>query len=251
MYGRIQMFSVVASASFTIAPALAAPPLTIGSTAVADSFVSSANPANNYGAGGALAVSAVGLPNGAFESLLRFDTAAAKTAFDATFGVGQWSVQSATLRLTATPPNNPIFNNPASGQFNVDWMESDAWVEGTGTPNAPTTTGITYNTLPSFLSANDAPLGTFGFAGGTSGSTTYSLNLPLGFTSDIGAGSLLSMHLFAADSSISYIFNSRNFGTAANRPELSITAIPEPATFALLVPFVFVIAKKGRRSRIY
>ncbi|MBE7506190.1 MAG: hypothetical protein HS101_07865 [Planctomycetia bacterium] len=244
---KIRALTISVFASLTIAPAFAAPPLTVSSTPVADSFVSSANPVNNYGAGGALALSADGLPKGSFASLIRFDTAAATTAFDATFGVGQWSVQSASLRLTATTPNNAIFNNADAGQFSVSWMESDAWVEGTGTPMVPTTTGVTFNTLPSFLSANDAPLGSFTFGGGISGSTIYTLNLPLGFTNDIWTGGLLSMRLFAEDSSVSYLFNSRNFGTVANRPELSITVVPEPTCIALLFPVVLLIAARHRR----
>src|SRR5215510_11942429 len=88
-------------------PALAA---TFTLNPVADAFVTAAHPDSNYGAAGGLAVSAPQLPNGEFQSVLRFDLQAAKASFDATYGVGQWTLQSITLRLSATSPNNPIFN---------------------------------------------------------------------------------------------------------------------------------------------
>ena len=39
--------------------------------------------------------------------------------------------------------------------------------------------------------------------------------------------------LVAADSSVSSLFDSRNFGTAASRPLFTIEAVPEPGTTAL------------------
>jgi len=78
----------------------------------ADSFVSSANPARNFGSAGALDVSGTGTLKGEFDSLLRFDLATAKTQFDIAFGAGQWAIDSVTLRLTTATPNNSIFNNP-------------------------------------------------------------------------------------------------------------------------------------------
>src|SRR5689334_3356857 len=141
---------------------------TVTMNPIADSFVSSANPGNNYGAAGALDIAAAGLPKGEFQSLLKFDLSDAKSSFDATFGAGQWQVQSVTLQCTATSPNNPIFNTAAAGQFAASWMQNDGWVEGTGTPNLPTSDGITFSTLSSFLSPSDQSVGSFSFAGGVS-----------------------------------------------------------------------------------
>ena len=201
---------------------------------VADAFVTSAQPDSNYGGAGALSVAASGLPKGEFQSVLRFDASSAKASFDATFGAGQWLIQNVTLRLTAAYPSKDLFNTSAGGQFTIEWMQNDSWVEGTGTPGTPGTTGITFNTLPSFLSGNDQSLGQFNFDGATSGSTTYTLEPASNFLSDLSGGNLVSMRMLAANSTMSGLFNSRSFGTQAYRPLLSITAVPEPVTLSLL-----------------
>ena len=77
---------------------------------VADAFVDSAQPSSNFGGAGALGISAPGLPEGEFQTVMRFDASSALSTFNATFGAGQWTIQSITLQLTATPPNNSIFN---------------------------------------------------------------------------------------------------------------------------------------------
>jgi hypothetical protein len=128
-------------------------------------------------------------------------------------------------------------------------MTNDAWVEGTGGPSAPTSDGVTFNTLPSFLNAADEAIGTFTFPGGTSGSNTYTLDLTNGFATDLAAGNNVSLRLLAADSSMSYLFNSRNFGTVANRPLLTVNAVavPEPTSVAMLM-LVISTAWLGRRE---
>jgi hypothetical protein len=217
----------------------------------ADAFVAAAQPANNYGAAGALAIAAPELSNGEFQSVMRFDASAAKGTFDALFGLDGWEIQSVTLRLTATSPNNPLFNVPAAGQFQIEWTQNDTWVEGTGGPNNPSTSGISFSTLPAFLGGADESLGSFSYNGATSGSTTYSLALTSGLTTDIAAGDAVGLRLFAADGVVSYVFNSRNFPTASGRPELSITAeaVPEPATFFLLACGAAVLLRRIEHGR--
>jgi hypothetical protein len=213
---------------------------------VADAMVFSGEADFNYGGGGVFAVSAPGLPQGEFQALLRFDLAPARSQFDAAFGAGNWSLTSAVLDLTAASPNNPIFNASAPGQFTARWMQDDSWVEGTGAPTTPTTDGVTWNTLPSFLSASDQPLGTFAFNGATNGLTSYALTLSPGLVGDAADGELTSILLAAAsgDTSISGAFNSRSFGTASRRPllTLSASAVPEPATWMLAGCCLAVIA---------
>ncbi|HWY76611.1 MAG TPA: hypothetical protein VN281_13385 [Verrucomicrobiae bacterium] len=184
---------------------------------------------NNYGSAGALGVSAPGLPKGEFQSVLQFDVSGAVSAFNNQYGAGQWRIQSVTLQLTATAPNNPIFNTSSAGQFQVNWMQNNSWTEGTGTPNAPTNNGITYNTLHStFVGPNDENLGTFAFNGATNGTASYTLNLAPGLVSGLISGGDVSLDMFAADTNISYLFDSRNLGTVGARPLLTIDAIPEP-----------------------
>ena len=209
---------------------------------------------NNYGAAGALSVAAPGSPDGEFQSALRFDLSGARGSFDALFGAGQWTVQSVSLQLNATIPNNPVFNANAAGSFNVSWMQNDSWVEGSGGNNNPSTVGLSYNSLINTVinNAADQALGTFSYGGGT-GPASHSLTVSSGLLNDIQSGGLASMRLFAADANVSYLVNSRNFTIAANHPLLTINAVavPEPASFALLIVFAlaFGVTRMFRAQR--
>lgn len=207
--------------------------------ASADAFVATGPAGNlsnaNFGGAGALAVAASGLPQGEFQSVLRFDLHDAANAFDLKFGAGQWSIQSVTLQLSASPANNTIFNPAAQGALAISWLQNDAWQEGTGTPTAPQTAGITFNSLTRVvMGPEDENLGTFNFTGAT-GATSFALSLAPGLTGDVAAGQNVSLRLFAADTHLSGVFNSRDFGVAAKRPVLIVAAVPEPTTATLVV----------------
>ncbi|MEQ1859117.1 MAG: hypothetical protein ABMA13_04215 [Chthoniobacteraceae bacterium] len=211
---------------------------------------------NNYGGGGGLAVSAAGLPKGEFQSLARFDVSSAVSSFNTTFGPGQWMIDGITLTLTANPPNNAIFNGNGAGaggsnvnfagQFAIGWMQNDGWTEGIGTPAAPGASGITFATLNSFLGAGDAALGTFGFGGATTGADTWSLALAPALTADVAVGGEVSFRFFAADTAVSYIFNSRSVATVSSRPALNISAVavPEPGAATLLALGAVIVASR-------
>jgi hypothetical protein len=203
---------------------------------------------NNYGGAGAVGVSAAGLAQGEFQSVLQFGLSGAKSSFDIQFGAGQWTIQSVSLQLTATAPNNGIFNANSAGQFAVSWMLNDGWTEGTGTPQTPTSTGITFSTLSNFVSGADESLGVFSFGGGTSGNATYNLNLTPQFYGEILSGSTLSLRMFAADTSVSYLADSRSFPTSSARPLLTISAIPEPASLLCLVCGTVALVRRRSAS---
>jgi hypothetical protein len=168
---------------------------------IADSFMATGTNGNlsgdNFGAAVALAVAAPGLPQGEFQTVMKFDLSGAASSFDAQFGVGKWNVQSVTLQLSSSPHGNAIFNKVAAGQFDISLMANNSWVEGTGTGGIPTTDGISYNSLASTYinSALDQGLGAFSFGGGTSGVTGYALGLTSGLVDDVTGGDELSLRL--------------------------------------------------------
>ena len=130
-------------------------------------------------------------------------------------------------------------------------MQNTSWTEGTGTPMAPTTNGITYAQESSLLNSNaDEALGTFTYGGATSGRINLSLGLTPVFISEISTGSLVSLYMTATpNSTVGFTFNSENLGTASARPSLILTAvaIPEPSTVVLLGASCVVMAAIGRR----
>jgi hypothetical protein len=176
----------------------------------------------------------------------------AVASFNSAFGAGQWTISGVTLALTASTANNAVFNYGA-GQFEVRWIGNNSWLEGTGTPASPTTTGITYAQEPSILNSNvDESLGTFNYNGATSGQVKLSLGLPSGFISEISTGALASFYMTATPgSTVGFTFNSRNFTSSSAWPALDITAIaiPEPTTAALLGLSCMALAAMGRRRR--
>jgi len=204
---------------------------------------------NNYGGAGAMSVAAPNSAQGEFQSVLQFGLGGARSSFDAQFGAGQWTIQSITLQLTAAPPNNAIFSPSAAGHFTTSWMQNDGWNEGTGTPQTPTTSGITFSTLSNFVSAADESLGTFSFNGATNGNSIYTLSLAPSFSADVLVGNTVSLRMFTADTAISYLSDSRNFNNAAARPVLTITAVPEPGVFGLGLLFLCVAGRFRSTSR--
>jgi hypothetical protein len=225
----------------------------------ADAFVTTGSSgslsSSNFGAAGALAVSASGLPQGEFQSVLKFDLAAAENSFNTQFGVGNWTVQSVTLQLVSAPHANAIFNEIAPGQFGISLMQNNSWVEGTGSGGIPSSDGISYNLLQNMYINNslDQALGIFNFPGGSSGTNFYSLTLSSGLVSDALNGDSLSLRLFAADSSVSYLFDSRTGGgSAAFHPFLTVNAavVPEPGCVGIAAAALALsIARFSRRSR--
>ena len=101
-------------------------------TTTADAFLASGSPGNphganltslNFGGAGTLAIAPASSPDGAFDSVIKFNSAAAISQFNTTYGAGNWTITGLTLSLASNfgvqgaTPNNNIFNTINAGQF--------------------------------------------------------------------------------------------------------------------------------------
>lgn len=239
-------------------------------TTTADAFLASGSPGNpvgtdltslNFGGAGTLAISPASSAKGEFDSVIKFNTAAAISQFNATYGAGNWTITGATLSLASNfgdqgeQPNNGIFNTINAGRFGINWLAYDSWTEGTGggmgSPGYPNNSSVSFNSIPTLFSSGSAALGTFSYAPpGDNIYVNYSLGLDPNLASDAAAGGDVSLYFYAADNQVSYLFNARSF--ASNHPELTLTAtaVPEPDTLALLMTALggFLISRHKRKK---
>ena len=216
--------------------------LIVTNVPVADTFVRSLDPTHNFGGAGALSVAGsiatniIGQQEGLLDSFLRFDVSSVVSNFNSSFGVGQWAISRVILNVTEqTDVNNTIFNGGV-GQFEIRWIATNSWTEGSGKPNAPTTDGITWNDEPSLLKSNlDKSIGMF-FNGGTNGVVRLPLGASNSFVSNLSTGSLVSLYLTATtNSTIGFTFHSRNFVDPTQWPFLEITAVPVSRIISLVI----------------
>jgi len=199
----------------------------------ADAFVRSQAPTSNYGGGGALSVSGAaavngaGQQNGAFDTLMRFSMSDAMSTLDAALGQ-DWIVTGARLVVTEMAiPDNEIFNRGV-GQFEIFWMGSDDWIEGTGRPNTPTNDGVTWQDMPAILNSNaDVSLGAFTNTGANT-RVSFPLKLAEQFIVDMRSSAEVSLYLTASSSNIGFTFNSRSFGNTNAQPFMELSAVANP-----------------------
>ena len=220
---------------FAAASICQAAPFTATIPPAADTFVREAEPVNNYGLAGSLAVSGRNAFSymsptqqmGRYDSFMRFPAAALVQALDANFGSHYWVVTKAVLNLTeVTQPNNPIFNL-GPGTFEVIWIANDSWLEGTGSPNAPTADGLRFQDVAAVIDPlTDKSLGIFSNVGGGTGTpaVTCTLQLLPALLADLRAGGEISLHLAPADDDIGFTFNSRNISGGRPKPSLEVIA---------------------------
>jgi len=214
--------------------------VTYTNTTSDDAFLASGSPTNptgtnltaeNFGAAGVLYLAPASSPNGEYQSVLKFDLSGATNLFDATYG-NRWVISAISLVFTAnfgtagSQPDNLMFNPINGGNFVIEWIGNDDWVEGTGRPRAPTMDGVTYAGIPSLLTNGTAILSTNTYApAGDNIPVTWRLPLNPNMVNDVVQGGPVSFRLFATDNQISYLFNSHDYGNG-NQPLILVTAIP-------------------------
>jgi hypothetical protein len=214
--------------------------VTYTNTTIADAFLATGSPENpdgadltdlNFGAAGTLVIAPATSVKGEFRSVIQFHIPDAMSLFNATYGSNHWSISGICLELVSNygtegvQPNNPIFNVIGNGNFVIEWISTNNWPEGTGTPNLPTTDGVTYSWLPSFLSAPHEVLCTNTYvAPGDNVHVTWPLPLRTNLIADVFKGDV-SFYFYAADDQINYLFNSHSYGRG-NEPLIEVTAIP-------------------------
>ena len=166
---------------------------------------------------------------------MRFDVSGVTSNFNSIYGTGRWGISKLTLVVfEQTDVNNTDFNGGV-GPFEIRWIATNTWTEGTGKPNNPTTDGITYNDEPSLLNPTIGSLGTF-VNGGTDGVVRLSLGSSASFISDISTGNLVSLFLTATtNSTIGFTFHSRNFVDPTQFPYLEIIAVPISQVMSLVI----------------
>jgi hypothetical protein len=214
--------------------------ITYSNTTVADAFLatgSSENPDGdltglNFGAAGTMAVSPANAVKGEFQSVARFDFSDAVPFFNTNYGTNGWTITGISLTLTSNygtagvQPNNAIFNIISAGNFVINWISDNDWAEGTGTPNLPTTDGVTYDSLPELTSGVVEILCTNSYTPpGNNVPITYPLPVNTNIVAEIEAGGQASFLFYAADTNINYLFNSKEYGRG-NQPLINITASP-------------------------
>jgi len=236
-FGWIIISVILSSGAWSFAQAQ----VTYTTTNYADAFLATGSPANpegadltglNFGGAGTLVVAPASSLKGEFQSVIKFNLSNGIALFNTACGTNNWTIGAVSLELTSNygmdgvQPNNPIFNIISGGQFVIEWLSDDDWVEGTGNPNLPTTDGVTYDSLPSLLMGPHEPLCTNTYTPpGVNIPVTWTLSLSTNLVADIAAGGDVTFLFYAADNQINYLFNSYSYGRG-NEPLIHVTANP-------------------------
>jgi hypothetical protein len=235
-----------AGAAMLVLPfaALAQTSLTTDSTG--DAFLDANKPTANFGKAGTLVIAPTTSSAGEIDTVMRFNLSSMDSQFNTTYGAGNWAIAGISLSLASNfgtanaNPGNSLLPMVSGGNFGVDWISYDAWQEGTGNGmgSGNTVSGaVTYNSIPTLLGSTVDALGTFAYAPpGNNIYVSYALPLDSGLVSAIDSAGDVSFYFYAADNSIGYLFNSKDFGGNVNIPQLTVTvsAVPEPAALSLL-----------------
>ena len=222
------------------------------------SLLSKDNPTLNYGNAGTYAIASGSLSQGEYDSVLMFNTAAAFSQFNTTYGAGNWTITGVTLSLAsnfgtngATPGSQ--FNKISGGNFNIDLLSDNNWSGGNGGGTGILATGneVSFNYESTLLGSPYDSLGTFTFTPpGNNTYANYALGLDANLVASADAGGDVSLYFTPADNQISYLFNAPKFGS--NFPELTLDAseAPEPGTLAMLATGLggYLLSQRQKRK---
>ncbi len=213
--------------------------VTYTNTDHADAFLatgSSANPEGtnltglNFGGAGTLVIAPATSLKGEFQSLIGFSLSNAVALFNTNYGASNWTITGISIQLASNygtagvQPNNAIFPVISSGNFVIEWLSTNGWPEGTGSPSLPSMDGVTYDSIPGLLSGPHEILCTNTYVPpGNNVPVTYALPLSTNLMTEILAGADATFLFYAADNQIGYLFNSYSSGHD-NEPEIHITA---------------------------
>jgi len=211
------------------------------SMTTADAFVCTGSPnyqggadltGLNFGAAGSLVIAPPASANGEFQSVIKFNLSNGVAMFNSTYGSNLWTITSVTLDFASNygtngaTPNNPIFPTVNRGQFVIEWLADDDWLEGDGTPNQPATEGICFNTLPGLLAQPREIMATNTYVPpGNNVRIAWPLPLTANLVADVAAGGEVTFRFYAADDQICYLFNSYKYGRG-NEPLIHVVATP-------------------------
>jgi hypothetical protein len=246
---------------------LAKAQVTYTGTTDADAYLATGSPDNpagtdltglNFGAAGILVIAPAASLKGEFQSVIRFNLSNAVTLFNTSLGANNWTMTNISLQLTSNygaageQPDNLIFNVINGGNFVIEWLSNDNWVEGTGRPKQPTTDGVTYDSLPTLLSGTDVNLCTNTYVPpGDNVPVTWTLPLNANLVANVTSGGEVTLLFYAADNQINYLFNSREFG-GTNAPYIKVTAVaPLTILSASFTGGVFHLSATGADNTDY
>jgi hypothetical protein len=195
--------------------------------------IASADGNANYGTKGAMMIAAPTASQPRTEdAIFSFNTATLRSAFDTEYGLGQWTVASATITLKSNvatagvQPNDASCNVVNAGNFQLSWLSNDTW--------AANENAITWNNQANYLSPSlQESLGTFHYLANGTSPFTWTLTLNSDFVNDILGGSEVTIFGTPADSTVGYLFNTI---AQSNPASLSVSAasVPEPTSLVLL-----------------
>ena len=230
---------------------------TLATTATIDTSVREGLDFNNYGADQVLAA-ATG-DDGAWTSAVQYNTGDLRDIFDASYGVNNWEVLNIRLTFTIADPNNGLLYSPShNGPLGVSWGSNDNWVEGTGTYDSPSSSGLTFDTLDEALAPYAVSAGDFTYDGQLAGSQLhFNLTLDEQVMDDFINDTTMTFYVYSlVDGSNPTVAHFNSVQAALGAPELSVTvlsgpvAVPEVMTSSAIALLLLPRLATRRRSSI-